>query len=250
MLVFVGLASAEIPQLISYQGRLTDGIGNPVPDTHYSILFTIYNNSETIIWQETHASVTTSDGLFNVLLGAGDHSGFGNLDESIFSDSIRWLGIKVGEDPEISPRSQLVSVPYAVAVGSHTHGAGDISPQGSGSGLDADMLDGQHASHFADTAHSHSWTAIQSLFHFVTFKPGSTAPIAFASILSNGHVQSGSGNVSCTYNNTYNRYEITITSESYHIYNYATTVTVTGGSPKIATTSSNSGMLLVYIWEL
>jgi hypothetical protein len=242
MLVIVGLASAEVPQLISYQGRLTDTDENPVPNAQYSVLFTIYDNSSTVIWQETHASVTTNDGLFNVLLGAGVHTGYGSLDESIFSDSIRWLGIKVGDDPELTPRTRLTSVPYAFT-------AGDINPQGTGSGLDADMVDGQHASDFADVAHSHSWTEVQSLFHFVTFKPGSMTPIAFASILSNGHVQSGSGNVSCTYNNTYNRYEITITSESYHIYNYATTVTVTGGSPMFATTSSNSGMLLVYIWS-
>ena len=104
---------AEVPQLINYQGRLTDSDGDPVPNAPYSIVFTIYDHTSTAIWQETHASVTTSDGLFNVLLGAGDHSGYGDLDESIFSDSVRWLGIKVGEDPEIQPRTQFVSVPYA-----------------------------------------------------------------------------------------------------------------------------------------
>lgn len=104
---------AEVPQLINYQGRLTDSDGDPVPNAPYSIVFTIYDHTSTAIWQETHASVTTSAGLFNVLLGAGDHSGYGDLDESIFSDSVRWLGIKVGEDPEIQPRTQFVSVPYA-----------------------------------------------------------------------------------------------------------------------------------------
>ena len=57
LMLFISTVSimAEIPSLISYQGRLTDNSGNPVPDAQYSILFTVYDNSETIIWQETHA---------------------------------------------------------------------------------------------------------------------------------------------------------------------------------------------------
>ena len=39
---------------------------------------------------------------------------------------------------------------------SHTHPPSDISPQGSGSGLDADTVDGKHASDFASAVHTHS----------------------------------------------------------------------------------------------
>lgn len=113
IVVLSASAMAEVPQLINYQGRLTDNMGDAVPNAQYSIVFTIYDNTSTTLWQETHASVTTSEGLFSVLLGAGDHSGYGDLDESIFSDSVRWLGIKVGEDPEITPRTRFVSAPYA-----------------------------------------------------------------------------------------------------------------------------------------
>jgi len=42
-----------------------------------------------------------------------------------------------------------------VAIPAHTHAPGDITPQGEGSGLDADLLDGNHASAFAAAAHSH-----------------------------------------------------------------------------------------------
>jgi hypothetical protein len=38
----------------------------------------------------------------------------------------------------------------------HTHPPSQISPQGSGSGLDADTVDGQHASAFAPTSHIHN----------------------------------------------------------------------------------------------
>jgi len=38
----------------------------------------------------------------------------------------------------------------------HTHSPSQISPQGSGSGLDADTVDGQHASAFAPASHTHN----------------------------------------------------------------------------------------------
>ncbi|MCX2725990.1 hypothetical protein OO015_00515 [Thermomicrobium sp. 4228-Ro] len=42
-----------------------------------------------------------------------------------------------------------------LTVPAHTHVPAEISPQGAGSGLDADLLDGQHASAFASAFHSH-----------------------------------------------------------------------------------------------
>jgi outer membrane protein assembly factor BamE (lipoprotein component of BamABCDE complex) len=42
-----------------------------------------------------------------------------------------------------------------LTIPAHTHAPAEISPQGAGSGLDADLLDGQHASAFASAFHSH-----------------------------------------------------------------------------------------------
>jgi outer membrane protein assembly factor BamE (lipoprotein component of BamABCDE complex) len=42
-----------------------------------------------------------------------------------------------------------------VALPAHTHTPADISPQGHGSGLDADLVDGQHAAAFAAASHTH-----------------------------------------------------------------------------------------------
>jgi len=39
----------------------------------------------------------------------------------------------------------------------HTHAPSDISPQGDGSGLDADTVDGKHASDFASANHTHTF---------------------------------------------------------------------------------------------
>jgi len=60
-----------IPQVLSYQGRLTDAKGVPVPDGDYSITFKLYTvpNGGSPFWSETQ-NVTTRDGLFSVLLGS------------------------------------------------------------------------------------------------------------------------------------------------------------------------------------
>ncbi|MEW5923036.1 MAG: hypothetical protein AB1746_03525 [Candidatus Zixiibacteriota bacterium] len=101
--------SAGIPQLINYQGKLTDASGIPL-DTTVSMTFTVYDaptggNSK---WTETHSSVTVVKGLFNVLLG-----GVNPVQDTVFNDSLRYLGIAVGTNSEISPRTQLIAVPYA-----------------------------------------------------------------------------------------------------------------------------------------
>jgi len=106
-------APAQVPHLVSYQGRLTDAAGAPVPNGQYSMVFTIYNNFAGV-WQETHASVAVDDGLFSVLLGSGDHTLFGDLDETEFvlNPPIS-MGIRVGNDPTLSPRTTFTSTPFA-----------------------------------------------------------------------------------------------------------------------------------------
>ena len=61
-----------------------------------------------------------------------------------------WLTIQVGTDPELLPRQRITSVPLAVRAEVAEGLVSAITPtliipQGSGSGLDADMVDGKHA---------------------------------------------------------------------------------------------------------
>ncbi len=107
--VLVTIAVAEAPSSISYQGRLTTIAGSPIPDGSYTVLFTIYDAATGGIskWIETQ-SVTTSGGLFSVLLGS-----VSPISDTVFGGTTRSLGIKVGADPEMTPRITLVSVPYA-----------------------------------------------------------------------------------------------------------------------------------------
>lgn len=97
------------PKLISYQGLLTDSSGSPL-DTTVSIVFTIFNalTAGNVKWTETHPSVIVTVGLFDVILG-----GVVPIQDSVFNQPDRYLAVKVGGYPEMSPRTQLVSVGYS-----------------------------------------------------------------------------------------------------------------------------------------
>jgi hypothetical protein len=99
---------AGVPTTMNYQGRLTDSTGNPVTDTTHDIIFKIYNETDSVLWEESH-SVNTTDGFFSVQLGSNGSP----LTSDIFDHTERWLGITVDADPEITPRTQLNTVPYA-----------------------------------------------------------------------------------------------------------------------------------------
>ena len=111
---------SAIPQLINYQGTLTDTTGNTVPDGQYGVVFNIYDvpTGGTSLWAETWNNTTspviTNKGNFNVLLGA-----YNSIPASFFTDhSTTYLGIKVGNDSEMMPRQRISSVAYAFTAGS------------------------------------------------------------------------------------------------------------------------------------
>lgn len=100
---------AGVPQMINYQGKLTDPDGALITDT-VSIVFTMYDDSSngTALWTETQDSVIARNGVFSVLLG-----GVNPIPDTAFTGDVRYLGIKVGDDSEMTPRKAIVSVGYA-----------------------------------------------------------------------------------------------------------------------------------------
>jgi hypothetical protein len=64
-------ASDAVPELVNYQGFLTDSGGNPVSNT-VTLQFSIWDASSggTQVWNETHNNVPVRDGYFSVLLGS------------------------------------------------------------------------------------------------------------------------------------------------------------------------------------
>lgn len=113
-LMSTGVFSQSVPAqdsvLISYQGRLTDDVSTPI-DGSTNLTFSIYgiiDETSVILWSESHTGVILSEGLFSVILGSQTA-----LPDSVFNGEDRYLGITVGTDPEISPRTLLTSVPSA-----------------------------------------------------------------------------------------------------------------------------------------
>ena len=143
--------NASVPKIINYQGVLTDSAGTGL-DTTVNITFGIYDAAVSggVIWTEVQ-NITVVEGLFSAKLG---ENSFNPLGSTIFSSPLRYLGITVGTDPELSPRVQLVSVPYAI--NSEWAVYADLAAQA----LNADTAD------FADTAAFSVLAAIAELAIF------------------------------------------------------------------------------------
>ena len=104
-------AGPGVPPVMSYQGELRDADGNPVDGT-YTMTFTIYDAATdgNALWSETQ-EVEVRGGLFSVMLGSVNP-----LSKDIFDGSDRWLGVKVGSDPEMVPRLMFGTVPYVLSL--------------------------------------------------------------------------------------------------------------------------------------
>jgi hypothetical protein len=102
-------ALAAGPQLINYQGTLTNDQGQPLDGT-YSLTFKVYAAASggTALWTQTSASVAVADGLFSVLLGSTA------FPAGLFTGADRWLGVTVGAAAELTPRARFTSVPWAL----------------------------------------------------------------------------------------------------------------------------------------
>ncbi|MFH1404817.1 MAG: hypothetical protein ABIH21_01810, partial [Patescibacteria group bacterium] len=144
-------AALDVPQLITFQGKLTDDSRITVEDGSYNLKFAIYDSasSGTCLWSadDTDASsttidcasdtpdgsisVTVTDGVFNVLLGDTTGGAQNALPDDLFDDnSTLYLGLTVGSDSEMTPRMRLASAPYAMQAG------------------DSDLLDGMDSTAF------------------------------------------------------------------------------------------------------
>jgi len=108
-------AFADVPQVLNYQGKLTNTDGTLVANGLYKMVFNLYqNNTGGAVWTETWdgaSKVQVTNGLLNVLLGSMNTGTLGSVFQS--NDNL-YLGITVGADSEMSPRQRVASVGYAV----------------------------------------------------------------------------------------------------------------------------------------
>jgi hypothetical protein len=135
LLSFVVLA--DVPQMLDYQGVLTESDGSAASDGIYNMTFKLYNvpTEGSALWEETN-TVAVSKGIFNVTLG-----GLSPLDLPF--DEQYWLGISVEGEAELSPRVQLATSAYSLNAAC-TRGENLIPATGSvgiGTLTPAEMLD-------------------------------------------------------------------------------------------------------------
>ncbi len=122
---------AGIPHRVNYQGRLSDSVsGDPLPGPH-TMVFRIYDVEAegTHLWTETQVVTADTAGVVSAILGSVT-----SLDVSF--DGRMWLEVEVGEEI-LSPRRELVSVPYAFHA------------------MDSDSLGGLHSDSYSLVGHTH-----------------------------------------------------------------------------------------------
>jgi hypothetical protein len=97
-----------IPKQIDYQGVLKSSAGVIVPDGNYPITFKIYNDPTggTALWTEAQV-VSVANGIFSAHLGSITPI------TTVPFDRIHFLGITIGADPELLPRTTLTPTPYS-----------------------------------------------------------------------------------------------------------------------------------------
>jgi hypothetical protein len=140
LLAIFPVSALAVPELINYQGYLTDAEGNPL-NGDVAITFRIWDAdvNGTELWSEAHAAVTVTEGVFNVVLGS-----FVPITAEIL-DGDRYLGLTVGTDSEMVPRMKVTSGAYAIRAGY------------------AESVAAGSSSEFAPSAHGHSWGEISNI---------------------------------------------------------------------------------------
>lgn len=130
----VAVAQAQnvtVPQLVNYQGRLTDINGDPLSTANYTMEFNIYpvKTGGTALWGPLifdngtgtgHGNrVPVVQGHFNVFLGPVDTTNR-PIATAFAQNSVTYLSVKVTTGPwqpsltELLPRQQILSSPYAL----------------------------------------------------------------------------------------------------------------------------------------
>jgi len=143
------ILAQTVPNLLNYQGRLTDAAGNPIT-TATTVKFSLYQGGDattpgsgTLVYEED-ATVTPDDnGVFDHTIGSGSVV-YGTLDATVFQSKYPvYLEITIdpaGVSDTLLPRKQVVTVGYSFI---------------SELAYDADRVDGKHASAFALVGHHH-----------------------------------------------------------------------------------------------
>jgi hypothetical protein len=124
LLIFVFIvlgfaAFTQPPQAINYQGVARDSMGHPLINKNISLQLSILDSSATgqAIYVETHLTLTSSSGLFNIYIGNGNVI-VGDFSTVPWGQGSKWLKVEMdvtgGSSFQLIGASQFMSVPYAL----------------------------------------------------------------------------------------------------------------------------------------
>jgi microcystin-dependent protein len=123
LLVNSAFGEARPPRLMTYQGYVRDGDGNPLGNpnpVNKTMEFYVYDAEEggNVKWGEEQ-TVTVDNGYFSVILGEGTSIAgtpntlvFDGMDRNSDTADSRYVGVRV-DGVDINPRLRLMTAPYA-----------------------------------------------------------------------------------------------------------------------------------------
>jgi hypothetical protein len=165
------------PRQISFQGRQSDATGAPVPDGIYSVKFTLYDEPSmgNSLWSSHFVDLQFSNGLFSHVLGSTSP-----LPDSLARYDSLFLGISIGAEPEIVPRTPMISVPFAFTA-SFADSANGLTSSSGYRRLASDST--------GTTVEAYSWTQAGGTLHI---GPGEVSRYIIVELLLQSYLQSGS----------------------------------------------------------
>lgn len=139
-LILAGAVFAQMtpaPSLMNFQGRLARPDGTPVPNGNYKVVFSIYDASVggALRWSETRF-VTARNGTFATVLGTVTPVTAAILNNNVY------LQLQIEGAAPLTPRQQLVTVPYAFKANSVADNAITSASISNGSITSADIAPG------------------------------------------------------------------------------------------------------------
>lgn len=200
------VAQAQAPTTMVYQGRLLTAAGLPVTAAT-SVTFRIFSvaSGGSALWTETRSVTPDVNGVFTIELGTTTA-----LTTSVFDGSVRYLGIQVSGESEMTPRQVLSSTPYALRAAA---AAAPASVEGvANNGGNIDVVPGAGLTVTGNDAAN-------------TITLGTTTggmhPIAYGIINSNGTINNaGTGNWTVSWSATYNSYEVVISGVNFDLFSH------------------------------
>jgi hypothetical protein len=220
------VALAEIPQVLGYQGRVTDNSGVPVSDGTYTMRFRIYTaeTGGTLLWDSNNRSVALAGGIFNVMLGESPQPTL-----SLDFDQDYWLSVQFDGEYQ-NPRKRLGSVGYAYMASGLVPGtevSGSVSSAAAIKGTNASTDGyGVHGYVSATTGYTYAgWFESVSITGRGVYGRAS-ANTGFATYGVFGHSTSGAGRgvygyASCTSGDTQGVYGTSLSTDGQGVYGWA-----------------------------